>query len=73
MALGRRNLQDRTLKERLAILNNSKRAKGRNCQEIQRRRREKVERSFSHHFYACCTVAKSVFFNGLLDRAIFRS
>jgi hypothetical protein len=44
----RRNLRDRTLKERRAILNNRKRSKGRKGRELQRLRSEKVERSFAH-------------------------
>jgi transposase len=41
-------LRDRTLKERRALLNNRKRAKGGKGRELQRLRSEKVERSFAH-------------------------
>ena len=44
----RRNLRDRSLKERRALLNNRKRAKGSKGRELQRLRSEKVERSFAH-------------------------
>jgi transposase len=44
----KRNLRDRTAEERRAIKNNRRRSRSEKGRELQRRRGEKVERSFAH-------------------------